>query len=331
MPAHHGPASGAPDGPLSPRARWARPSPAAAGAVLATGTLSVALAAAGREVLSWIALVLACAGWVVLAAGFAVRVARRSGDPVTPAAPPAVAATAVLGLRLSALGRQRLAAALLALGAVLWPVLLVTAVRRGRRRGTPGSMFLACAATEATAALGATLAAAWSVAWLAHTALVLFWLGLVLYCLALPRLDVRRLLTAAGDHWPAGGALALSALAGARLVTADGGGVYLWNGDDDGVLRAVTVALLVLTLAWCVVLAVTEAVRPRPHHDGRRWSTVFTLAMTATAALDVATAAGLPWAGHLGRVLVWVATAAWLLVAAGTVRSRVGVRSTGRR
>ncbi|MFJ8280913.1 tellurite resistance/C4-dicarboxylate transporter family protein [Streptomyces griseoviridis] len=339
MSAPHGPASGAPVGPLSPRAWWARRPPEAGAAVLATGMISVGLQLTGHAVLSWIALALTCGAWVVLAAGLAVRPARErarwTAEAGTPGALTAVAATAVLGTRLSGLGRHRLAEVLLALAAACWPVLLVGGVRHWRRRGMPGAVFLGSVATETLAVLGATLARAVPAAWLAHAALVLFWLGLVLYGFALAGFDRRQLLEGAGDQWVAGGALAVSALAGARLLIADGGRLYLWNDDDHGVLRAVTVALLVLCLAWFVVLAVAEAVRPRPRYDVLRWSTVFPLAMAAVAALEVATAAGIPWLGDLGRVLVWVAVAAWLAVLVGAVRSRAGdrggVRSRERR
>lgn len=148
--------------------------------------------------------------------------------------------------------------------------------------------------TQGLAVLAATLAAAERTAWLAHTALVLCRLGLVLYGFALAHFDVRQVLEGTGDPWIAGGALAISALTGARLLIAgDDAGLYLWDDDDRGVLRAVTVLLLVLDLAWCLVLPAAEAARPRLGHDERRWSTVFPMGMTA-AALSVATAVGVP-------------------------------------
>ena len=145
----------------------------------------------------------------------------------------------------------------------------------------------------------------------------------------------------AGDHWVAGGALAISALAGAKLLAADSARLYLWNEDDSGVLRFTTVALVLLDLAWYAVLLIAEIVWPRPRYDTRRWATVFPLGMTAAATLSAATAVGLPWLEGLGRVLVWVAVAAWLAVGVGAVATarsaitsapvRDGVRSTARR
>ncbi|MGW7525395.1 tellurite resistance/C4-dicarboxylate transporter family protein [Streptomyces sp. NPDC054783] len=306
------------------RAWWAERSPAAGAAVMATGVVSVGLHMTGAESVSRVALAMACISWIALAAEFVLRLVGERERWVTEAESPgaltSVAATAVLGNRISALGRQTLAEALLALAALLWPVLLVLVVRRWRPR-MPGAVFLCCVATESLAVLGATLDAAERTAWLAHTALVLFWLGLVLYGLALARFDIRQVLEGAGDHWIAGGALAISALAGADLLIAGDAGMYLWNDDDRDVLRNVTVALLVLDLVWYVVLLAAEAVRPRPGYHVLRWATVFPMGMTAVAVLSVGTALGVPWLDRLGRVLLWTAVALWLVVAAGAVRA----------
>jgi tellurite resistance protein TehA-like permease len=289
---------------------------------MATGIVSVGLHLAGAETVSRVALAMACIAWLALAADFVLRLVGERRRWVTeaesPAALTAVAATAVLGTRIAALGRQTLAEALLALAALLWPVLLVLVIRHWKRR-MPGSVFLCCVATQGLAVLAATLAAAESTAWLARTALVLFWLGLVLYGLALTRFEPREVFKGAGDHWIAGGALAISALAGANLLAADSGRLYLWNDDDRDVLRTATVTLLVLDLAGYLVLLAAEAARPRPGYDMRRWSTAFPMGMTAAAVLSVASAVDVRWLRVPGQVLVWVAVAAWLAAATGAV------------
>ncbi|MDH6549244.1 hypothetical protein M2162_003341 [Streptomyces sp. SAI-041] len=222
--------------PHSPlRLWWTQRPPAAGAAVMATGIISVGLHLSGHETLSRVTLVLACAAWLGLAAEFVSRLlrerARWVADAGTPGALTAVAATTVLGTGLSVLGRQTLAEALLALSALLWPPLIVLVVGHWKRR-MPGGVFLCCVATQGLAVLGATLAAAESAAWLAHTALVLFWLGLVLYGVALFHFDLRQVLRGPGDQWIAGGALAISALAGSKLIAADSARLYLWNDDD---------------------------------------------------------------------------------------------------
>ena len=139
--------------------------------------------------------------------------------------------------------------------------------------------------------------------------------------MAFAHFDPREVVAGAGDQWIAGGALAVSALAGARLVAAHHMNAYLWNSDDNGVLRATTTALLVLGLAWFCVLAGAELARPRPRYDVRRWATVFPMGMTAVAALSVSDDLGFSWLKGLGEALLWITVAAWLGVAAGAVRS----------
>ncbi|MFI1365985.1 tellurite resistance/C4-dicarboxylate transporter family protein [Streptomyces griseochromogenes] len=311
------------------RAWWAGRPPTAGAAVMATGIVSVGLQLTGAETVSRGFLWLACVAWVALAADFVVRLAtqreRWMAEAQSPASLVAVAATTVIGTRFSVLGRQHLAQASLVLAALLWPVLLFLVVRRWRPR-MPGTVFLCCVATQGLAVLAATLAAADGTAWLARAALVLFWLGLVLYGFALTRFDPRQIFEGAGDQWVAGGALAISALAGARLLLADSPRLYLWNDDDRGVLRTVTGALLVLGLAWCVVLLAAEVARPRLRYDMRRWATAFPVGMTAAATLSVAAALGAGWLRGPGRVLVWVGVALWLTVAAGAaLAARAGI------
>ncbi|GAA2285760.1 tellurite resistance/C4-dicarboxylate transporter family protein [Streptomyces hawaiiensis] len=298
---------------------------------LATGIVSAGLDSAGYAVLARITLALACAAWLAAAVGL---VQRTHGEwrVETPAALTTVAATAVLGTGFSAAGQQPLAEALLALAMVLWAVLL-TAEAEGRR----GTVFLRCVATQGLAVLGATLAAADAVAWLAHAALVLFWLGLALYCFALFRFQPRQVEEGRGDHWLAAGALAVSALAGARLLGADSSRLYLWNEENADTLRTTTVTLLVLALIACVALLLAELFWPRHHYDVRRWATVFAAVVTAAATLAVAAALDVPWLDVAGEVLLWIAVAAWLgctawaLAAARAGARRSRIRSRARR
>lgn len=311
---------------------WARRPPAAGAAVMATGIISIGLHLTGRETLSRIALVLAVIAWLALAADFLLRFVkdreRWLREAGTPPGLTAVAATTVLGTRLSLLGWQGLAEALLALAAVLWPVLLV-AVRRNRRRGRmPGGVFLICVATQGLSVLGSTIATAVGSTWLAHAAMVLFWLGIVFYVVAFAHFDLREVARGAGDHWVAGGALAISALAGSKLVAAHHVNPYLWNNDDQGALRAATGVLLSLGLAWDCVLFIAEVVWPRLRYDVRRWATVFPMGMTAVATLMVGTALDAPRLRGTGQVLLWIAVAVWLAVAVGAIRdARSSARS----
>ncbi|MGW8328720.1 tellurite resistance/C4-dicarboxylate transporter family protein [Streptomyces sp. NPDC055897] len=300
---------------------WAELPPAAGAAVMATAIISIGLHLTGHEALSRVGLVLAGALWLLLAGDFLARFlgnrARWSGEADTPPALTAVAATTVLGTRLSALGWQTPAAALLALAAALWPVLLTAVVRHWQRR-MPGAAFLVCVATQGLGVLAATLSLADGAAWLGWAALVAFGLGLVLYGEALVRFDFREVREGAGDQWIAGGALAISALNASKLTLSP-----LWSGAAHTALRTAALVLLGLNLAACAVLLAAEVYRPRPRYDIRRWSTVFPLGMTAAAALFTSAATGIGALHTLGEVVLWIAVAAWLLVLAGFARSQL--------
>ncbi|OEJ34789.1 tellurite resistance/C4-dicarboxylate transporter family protein [Streptomyces subrutilus] len=303
---------------------WTGLPPAAGAAVMAVGILSVALHLTGHEVLSLVALALSATLWLVLAADFTARLlgdrGRFRAEADTPAALTAVAATTVLGTRLSALGRQSAAAALLALAAALWPGLMSAVVRHWRRR-MGGVAFLVCVATEGLAVLAAVLAAAGHHDWLAWAALAAFCLGLLLYGAALVRFDLHEVVGGAGDHWVAGGALSISALAGSKLTASP-----VWTGAAHTALRTATLVALALSLVWYAVLLAAELRHPRHHYDIRRWATVFPLGMTATACLSAAEPAGLPWLRPLGEVLLWIAVGACLLTCAAYLTTRRAAR-----
>ncbi|MGW4248697.1 SLAC1 family transporter, partial [Nocardia sp. NPDC004722] len=301
--------------------RWWRELPPAMGAfVMATGILSVGLHLTGFEPLSRVALALAAAVWLALATDFVSRLlwthTRWESEADTPPALTAVAATTVLGTRIALLGWHFVATALLVIAAILWPVLLALVIGHWKRR-MPGAVFLVCVATEGLAVLGATLARAGVGEWLMVAALVCFVLGIALYALAFTHFDVTQIWRGEGDQWVMTGALAISALAGSKLV-----GWHGFTGTLDSVLRTMTLALVGLNLAFYVILVVAEVVRFRPGYNVRRWATVFPLGMTAVAALSTGAALDLSWARVLGRILLAVAGAVWVLVAAELLGTR---------
>jgi hypothetical protein len=195
---------------------------------------------------------------------------------------------------------------LLVVAAVAWPWLLA-AVLRHTKHGMPGAVFLICVATQALVVLAATLGGT-ALAW---AALLFFCLGLVLYVYALVHFDVRQVGQGLGDQWVAGGAMAISALAGSKLVTSP-----VFTGTLHQALRVVTLVLLCIAFAWYVVLLAAEFLRPRLHFDIRRWATVFPLGMTGVAALSVAAAEHYSWLHTPGQVLTWIGAVAWLATVA---------------
>ncbi|WP_214371086.1 tellurite resistance/C4-dicarboxylate transporter family protein [Pseudonocardia sp. H11422] len=306
------------------RAAMMRAHPTLGAAAMATAVLSVALRSAGHPALSAVWLALAVAVWLALVAAVGGQlVLDRAGWRAVAATPPAltgVAATAVLGTRLSMAGWAWAGWALLVVALAGW-LLLLPRVLRHWRLPAVGAGFLVCVATQGVVVLAGTSAPPGRVGWICVPGLAVFVLGLVLYGFVLARFELGQLRRGAGDQWVAGGALAISALAGATLVTAtSSSGVLGWWPGLHEAVRSADLIVLGLALAWYAVLAASELRWPRPVYDARRWSTVFPLGMTALACMTTASATGVGWLRPLGEVLVWPALAAWIAVAAGAAR-----------
>ncbi|GAB4586790.1 tellurite resistance/C4-dicarboxylate transporter family protein [Nocardia sp. IFM 10818] len=307
--------------------RWWRDLPPATGAfVMATGIISIGLHLTGFEVTSRIWLVPAAAVWVLLAIDFVARLewdrTRWEGESATPPALTAIVATTVLGTRVSLLGWQWPAIALLIIAAALWPVLLSAVIRHWNRH-MPGAVFLVCVSTQGIAVLSGTLALAGVADWLMPLALPFFLAGLALYLAAFERFDVSQIWNGAGDQWVATGALAISTLAGSKLIT-----WQHWTGLPHQTLRITTLILLSLNLIGYAILAVAAAIRPRTAYDIRWWATVFPLGMTSVATYSTGTALHVPALHTLGALLLAVAVAAWLITLAALLAESLSSRKS---
>ena len=289
--------------------------------VMASGVVSIDLSRDHQVVLSAILAWFAALVWLSLAVTLAAPLAyqrgrfrREAGRPVTIAS---VAATCVLGTRLALQDYRVAAAALLVLAAVGWALLLIPILRQWKTP-TTGICFVVGVATDGLALLSATLAIVFRAGWLVSAAVVLLLLGLALYVFTAARFDLGQLLTGMGDHWIAGGALAISALA-AGVITEAAGTLGRFSPEHQ-VLATGTLVLWCLALAWVPVLLVGEAVRPRLRYDLRRWATVFPLGMYAACSFTVGQVAGISGISRFGQLETWVAVAATLAVLAGLVR-----------
>jgi hypothetical protein len=169
------------------------------------------------------------------------------------------------------------------------------------------------------ALLSATLAIAFRAGWLLTAALLLLLLGLASYVFTATRFDPRQLINGYGDHWIAGGALAISALcAGVITEAAEALGRF---DDQRQVLTTGTLVLWCLAVVWLLPLIVTEAIRPRRRYDVRRWATVFPLGMYPACSFVVGKVTGIAGIIIFGQVGIWVGVAALLLALAGLARS----------
>jgi tellurite resistance protein TehA-like permease len=186
------------------------------------------------------------------------------------------------------------------------------------QRPTIGVSFVLVVATESLATLAAALVLGRPSSWLAIASLVCVGLGLAFYVFVARDFDLRQLLVGRGDHWVAGGALAIATLACGRVAKA-APYVEVLRGAR-GSLAIAALAVWAAAIAWLPALLACEAVRRRPSYDVRRWSTVFPLGMYAVCSFAVADVKGIPAIRHFAEVWIWVAFAVWAIVFTGLLR-----------
>ncbi len=296
-----------------PTASWA--------VVMGSGIVSIDLYSDHQLVLSAIMLWFAAGVWLLLAVVLGARLAyqrdRLAHDACSPAALTGVAGTAVLGTGLAGQDYHAAAAALLAVSGVGWALLLMPVLRHWKTP-TVGISFVLSVATEGLAVLGPTLAVSYRAGWLLSTAVAALVLGLAFYVFTAARFDLRELLNGHGDHWVAGGALAISALAAAKVAEA-AAALGQFSGQHQ-VLTTSTLVLWCLAMAWLFPLVTCEVLRPRLTYDVRRWATVFPLGMYAACSFATGQVTSITGIADFGHVWTWVAFTTSLLALAGLFR-----------
>jgi hypothetical protein len=288
--------------------------PGAGAVVMGTGIVSIDIAAVGQEPLSLALLAVAAVAWtllgLLLAARFLRGPARFRREAALPASLAGVAGTAVLGTRLTLLGWWGAGALMLAIATPLWIGLVVRVLRRWVTP-TVGVSFIVTVATESLAVLLAVLGLARGWAWPVLLAVVPLVLGVGFYAFVVVRFDLRQLLVGRGDHWVAGGALAISTLACGQIALAS----HALHLLGDGVaLRVATLTLWLTAIAWLPGLVVTELSSRRVLYDTRRWSTVFPVGMYAACTFVTGQALGLDGLTQFARVWTWFGLAVWAAV-----------------
>ncbi len=310
---------------LSGLSRWQRVldavPPTAATVVMGTAIICVDLSSVGQPMVGAVLLWFAVVTWLFLAAVLGMRLLnepdRFAPEARLPAALTGIASTCVLGSAFVVHGYYPVAAGLLGLGAAGWALLVIPVVSRWKTPRVRGS-FLVAVATQGVVVLSATLAARDGVGWLLVAAVIVWILGLSAYVVALTRFDLRQLLTGRGDQWIAGGALAISALACAKIV--QGIDAMGWLASLRGSLADVPLAFWCLAMLWLGPLIVAEALRPRLSYDVRRWATIFPLGMYAALSFAVGHITGIAGITDFARVWTWVAVIAGLFALAGLTR-----------
>jgi tellurite resistance protein TehA-like permease len=311
--------------------------------VMATGIISTGTFLLGPSWLSHALLAAACAGLAVLTAALVVRLGffRASMAADIKAADRVfgfftiTAGLDVLGVRFSFAGHPLVTAILAAVAAAVWLLLtygvpaslMLTRVQGSVLSGVNGNWLLWIVATQSLSLAAAVLIPAWpsQSALLAPVSVGLWCTGLLLYLMVVTLILLRWLTvpttpaTLGPPYWILMGATAISVLAGAWDVGLPAGIPVMRA--TAGFIEGFTFALWAFGTWWIPLLVILGFWRHVRRHwpltyEPNLWSIVFPLGMYSVATLTFGKAARIAFMEPLARFMIWVAIAAWALVAA---------------
>ncbi|HET6166906.1 MAG TPA: tellurite resistance/C4-dicarboxylate transporter family protein [Marmoricola sp.] len=308
--------------------------------VMATGIISVGMHLEGFDVLSRLLLGICVAAFFVLLGLNVVRFTSYRAQVVEDFMDPRrafgfftfVAGTNVLGVRIGLAGSEDATAALLVVSGLAWVVLGYvvpwTAVLGRQERPVlataNGTWFIWVVASQSVAVAAATIEPAFDDARreLALLAVVSWSVGVFLYAATGLLVALRLMLYEFGPeeltppYWVSMGALAITVLAGARIVEmADAPMVEVTRGLIAGlavVFWAFATWLIPVLVAAGWWRHVSRHVPLR--YDATLWSIIFPLGMYAVAGIYLGHADELPLVENVGRAELWVAFAACVAV-----------------
>jgi len=311
--------------------------------VMATGIISTGTYLLGPSWLSVTLLAVSCAGLVVLTVAFVGKsISYRDRVVADIRAPDRVfeffsipAGLDVLAVRYAFAGHPLVTAILAAAAAACWLVLTY---------GVPASLFLARAsdselggvngtwllwivATQSLSVSAATLAPAWpsQARLLAPVAAGLWGVGLLLYLMVVGLILLRWLTvpmtpaTLGPPYWILMGASAISVLAGSNVLVLPRTIPVI--AATAGFIEGFSFALWAFGTWWIPLLIILGLWRHVRRHwpltyEPTLWSVVFPLGMYSVATLTFGKTAGLAFMRPIAHAMLWVAVAAWTLVAA---------------
>ncbi len=314
--------------------------------VMASGIISVGMHLEGLDALSFVLLLVCATAFAVLLALTAWRFvfyrAAVNDDFMDPRRAfgffTFVAGTNVLGVRLGLEGWYAATAALLVVSGLAWLVLGYvvpwTAVLGREERPVVvtanGTWFIWVVASQSVAVAAATIEPVYEPLRreLALLAITSWSVGVFLYGAAGLLVSLRLMLYRFGPeeltppYWVSMGALAITVLAGARIVE-------MADAPMVDVTRDLIAGLAVVFWAfatWLIPVLVAagwwrHVSRKVPlRYEATLWSIIFPLGMYAVAGIYLGQADRLPVVAAVGRVELWIAFAAWLVVFSAMVR-----------
>jgi len=323
--------------------------------VMATGIVSIAAHFEGLEAVSrallWANILFYCVLCVLTAARFVLYRDLFVADLMSPARSvlflTMVAGTCVLGSEFAILTpRIDIARVLWFAGIALWIVLTsvfftVATLHEPKptlAEGINGAWLLVVVSTESIAVLGCLVAPTFAQPQLPlFVSLWCYFVGAMLYVLFIALILYRWMFfpltpdTLTPSYWINMGALAITTLAGSRLILAAPHWAFL--AEIVPFLKGFTLFFWAAGAWWIPLLAIAGIWRhgiqrvPLTYHP-QYWSLVFPLGMFTAATFQLARATGIDFLAAVPRAFIWIALAAWTLTFLGMMRA---ILTRGRR